>query len=103
MTQTIALLGLGNMGAGMAGQLLKLGFPLNVWYRNRDRAAPFVQQGALAAESPRRAAAGAELLFLVGGDAAVLDRVRPVLRAMSRDVAHLGPTGSGALMKLIPA
>jgi 3-hydroxyisobutyrate dehydrogenase len=42
-----------------------------------------------------------ELLFLVGGDAAVLEKVRPVLAAMSRGIVYLGPCGSGALMKLI--
>jgi 3-hydroxyisobutyrate dehydrogenase len=46
-------------------------------------------------------AASGQLLFLVGGSATVLDAVRPVLSAMSRDVIHLGPHGSGARMKLI--
>ena len=42
-----------------------------------------------------------ELRFLVGGSAAALDRVRPVLAAMSQGMFHLGPSGSGARMKLI--
>ena len=46
-------------------------------------------------------AANGELLFLVGGDAAVLDSVRDVLAPMSRGVLHLGQTGSGAVMKLV--
>lgn len=46
-------------------------------------------------------AAGGEVVFLVGGDAAVLERVRPVLKPMSRDIVHLGPAGSGARMKLV--
>jgi len=46
-------------------------------------------------------AEGAQLTFLVGGEAAVLDRVRAVLAAMSKDVVLLGPIGSGARMKLI--
>jgi 3-hydroxyisobutyrate dehydrogenase len=46
-------------------------------------------------------AASGELLFLVGGDAGVLDRARPVLMAMGRGVVHVGPTGSGARLKLI--
>jgi len=41
------------------------------------------------------------LSFLVGGSADSLERVRPALAAMSRSITHLGPTGSGALMKLI--
>jgi 3-hydroxyisobutyrate dehydrogenase len=50
--------------------------------------------------SKPQAAAG-ELLFLVGGSAEALAAVRPVLAVMSRDVMHLGPTGSGATLKLI--
>ena len=50
--------------------------------------------------SKPQAAAG-ELLFLVGGSAEALAAVRPVLAVMSRDIVHLGPTGSGATLKLI--
>jgi 3-hydroxyisobutyrate dehydrogenase len=50
--------------------------------------------------SKTHAAAG-ELSFLVGGDHATLEKARPVLAAMSKAVIHLGPTGSGALLKLI--
>ncbi|HLV95345.1 MAG TPA: NAD(P)-dependent oxidoreductase [Candidatus Acidoferrales bacterium] len=46
-------------------------------------------------------AASGELLFLVGGSAQALEAARPVLAAMSRDIVHLGPTGSGATMKLV--
>ena len=46
-------------------------------------------------------AATGEVLFLVGGDPAALDRVRDVLRPMSRDAAHMGPVASGARMKLV--
>ena len=41
------------------------------------------------------------LKFLVGGDAATLEKVRPVLAAMSQAAIHLGPAGSGALLKLV--
>jgi len=41
------------------------------------------------------------LSFLVGGPADLLERVRPALAAMGKSITHLGPTGSGALMKLI--
>ena len=46
-------------------------------------------------------AASGEVLFLVGGDAAVVERAKPILRPMSRDIVHLGPVGSGVRMKLI--
>lgn len=41
------------------------------------------------------------LLALVGGDAADLERARPVLEVFARRIAHLGPTGSGTTMKLV--
>jgi 3-hydroxyisobutyrate dehydrogenase len=46
-------------------------------------------------------AASGEVLFLVGGAAEDLERARPVLRPLSRDIVHLGPVGSGARMKLV--
>ena len=46
-------------------------------------------------------AASGELLFLVGGPAAALEKARPVLSVMSRGIVPVGPSGSGALLKLI--
>lgn len=46
---------------------------------------------------PARAGA---LLGLVGGEAADLDRARPVLDRLCRRVEHVGPVGAGAAMKL---
>jgi 3-hydroxyisobutyrate dehydrogenase len=46
-------------------------------------------------------AASGELLFLAGGSADALETARPVLAAMSRDIVHLGPVGTGATMKLV--
>jgi 3-hydroxyisobutyrate dehydrogenase/2-hydroxy-3-oxopropionate reductase len=46
------------------------------------------------------AAASGQLVAIVGGDASGLERARPVLRAMTREQLHLGPTGAGATMKL---
>jgi 3-hydroxyisobutyrate dehydrogenase-like beta-hydroxyacid dehydrogenase len=40
------------------------------------------------------------LLALVGGAAADVERARPVLEVWSRRIAHLGPSGSGTMMKL---
>src|SRR5262249_61273521 len=50
--------------------------------------------------SKSHAAAG-ELTFLVGGPETALERARPVLEAMSKKIVHVGPTGSGAILKLI--
>ncbi len=172
---SIAFLGLGIMGGGMARQLLKKEiFSLSVFNRNAEKSKSFAAEGAHVANSPREAANGAmiiinmvaddnasramwlgengalagairgaiciecstvtvswihelaaavaqkkcefldapvtgskvqaaagELSFIVGGDATTLDKSRPVLAAMSKAIVHLGPTGSGALLKLI--
>lgn len=41
------------------------------------------------------------LNLLVGGDAAVLDRVMPVLRCFAENVTHAGPVGAGHRLKLL--
>lgn len=46
-------------------------------------------------------AASGEVLFLVGGSPEIVERARPVLRPMSREIVHIGPVGSGARMKLV--
>ncbi len=80
--QRIALLGVGTMGAGMAANWLKKGFPLTIWNRTRARAEPFAAQGATIAATPREAAEGADIIAaMVADDDA------------SRDV-WLGPSGA---------
>jgi 3-hydroxyisobutyrate dehydrogenase len=70
----VAILGLGNMGAGMAGRLIHAGFPLTVYNRNREKAAQFVNAGARAVDSPREAAANAEIIIsMVADDSASRD------------------------------
>lgn len=41
-----------------------------------------------------------ELTFMVGGTAAALDRVRPILDRLGTRIVHLGEQGAGATMKL---
>jgi 3-hydroxyisobutyrate dehydrogenase-like beta-hydroxyacid dehydrogenase len=41
-----------------------------------------------------------KLTLMVGGDAADLERARPVLDGLAATIFHLGPLGSGAAMKL---
>jgi len=171
---SVAILGLGIMGLGMARRLLSANFPLAVYNRNREKSAPLGAEGAFVAATPREAAARAEitlsmvaddnasrdvwtgengalggaapgtvliesstlsplwieelahqaaaqgcrfldapvtgtkphaasgeLLFLVGGPAETVEAARPVFSVLGRDVIHLGPIGSGALMKLV--
>lgn len=49
----------------------------------------------------RAQAEGGQLTFLVGGSDRALQIATPTLKAMSKEIVHLGPTGSGAKMKLI--
>jgi len=171
---SVAILGLGIMGSGMAHRLLSANFPLAVYNRNREKCIPFASAGAFLADSPHAAAsrsqiilsmvaddaasrdvwmgdegamngaqggsiliesstlsgdwiqelaskaaergcqfldapvtgtkphaASGELLFLVGGSEEALNAARPVFSVLGRDTVHLGPTGSGTLMKLV--
>jgi len=49
---------------------------------------------------PAGVAAGT-LALMIGGDAKVLGRVKPLLNAFAQHLFHLGPLGSGHAMKLI--
>lgn len=49
----------------------------------------------------RPAAEAGTLLALAGGDAALLDSVRPMLRTFCSDIAHLGGIGHGQIAKAI--
>jgi 3-hydroxyisobutyrate dehydrogenase len=71
----------------------------------RELAAAATERGCDFLDAPvtgsRDQAAAGQLKFLVGGEAATLSKARAVLAAMSRSIVHLGPSGSGALVKLI--
>jgi 3-hydroxyisobutyrate dehydrogenase-like beta-hydroxyacid dehydrogenase len=49
---------------------------------------------------PARAQSG-ELTMMCGGERAVFDRMRPMFACMGSTIVHMGPPGSGQLMKLI--
>jgi len=44
-------------------------------------------------------ARNATLTIMVGGDAGAFQRVRPVLEKLGRRIAHVGPSGSGQMLK----
>lgn len=69
--ESVALLGLGTMDAGMAANLLKAGFPLSVYNRTRAKAAVFGAQGARVVGTAADAAKGATvILSMLADDAA---------------------------------
>lgn len=76
MTATrIAVIGLGNMGAGMAHRLLGAGYPLVVHNRTAERARPLVEAGAVLAPSAAAAVAGADLVLLSLADEPAVEQV----------------------------
>jgi 3-hydroxyisobutyrate dehydrogenase-like beta-hydroxyacid dehydrogenase len=170
----VGFIGLGNMGAPMAGFVLGAGFSLMVHDLRTETASPLVERGAVWADSPRDMAAqcdvictcvpgppemqavtlgaggivegvkagavvidhttnapavvrdvgaaltarGAHLLdapldggregalegqltLFVGGDEAVLRRVKPVLDTFSRSVVWVGELGAGSITKIV--
>jgi 3-hydroxyisobutyrate dehydrogenase len=68
MKPSIALLGLGTMGRGMAANLLAAGFPLTLWNRTRSRAEALVSSGAEVADSPGQAAQNATIVIAMLAD-----------------------------------
>jgi 2-hydroxy-3-oxopropionate reductase len=71
----IGIVGLGSMGAGIALNLLKKGYALQVFARQGAAAAPFVQAGAQAAPSLAALAGECDLVFLSLPDAAAVEAV----------------------------
>lgn len=64
----VAFIGLGRMGTGMAGRLLTAGHHLTVFNRTPGRDASLVGGGAHRADSPRRAATGADAVVVMVSD-----------------------------------
>jgi 3-hydroxyisobutyrate dehydrogenase len=65
---SLAFLGLGTMGGGMAARLVGAGFPVTVWNRTAERANRLRELGATVAASPRDAAAGADVVISMVAD-----------------------------------
>jgi 3-hydroxyisobutyrate dehydrogenase len=65
---SVAFLGLGTMGGGMAMRLIEAGFPLRVWNRSPERAEALRQAGATVAPTPRDAAATAGVVLSMVAD-----------------------------------
>lgn len=171
---SVAILGVGTMGTGMAHRLLSQNGKVTVYSRKPEKRQEFEKAGASTADSPSKAvenadvvitivsddaasrevwlgrngalasvkpgsvslecstispdwvgelgkhfaekgrqfldapvtgskpqATAGELTFLVGGQTDALEKAEPVLQLLGRKIAHLGPLGSGARMKLI--
>jgi len=81
---TVALLGTGTMGAGMARNIAAAGIPLRVWNRTREKAEPLAAAGAEVADSPADAVRDADVVITMLFDAesveTALDQARDGLK-----------------------
>ncbi len=71
----------------------------------RQTASRLAEQGVTMLDAPvsgaQWGAEAANLVFMVGGSAEDLARVRPLLGCMGKSIFHLGPQGAGHAMKCI--
>ena len=70
-TMDVGFLGLGQMGSGMAGQLIEAGHRVAVWNRDTGKTAPFERRGASVAASPAAAARTGIVMTMLANDDAV--------------------------------
>ncbi|TDE96195.1 NAD(P)-dependent oxidoreductase [Occultella glacieicola] len=76
----VSILGLGVMGAALAGALLAAGYPTTVWNRTPGRAEPLRRSGAAEAASPTEAVTTADLVIVCVFDhASVHDVLDPLV------------------------
>ncbi|MDT7760491.1 MAG: 3-hydroxyisobutyrate dehydrogenase [Mycobacterium sp.] len=75
LAQTVAVLGIGTMGAPIARNLLRAGFGVRVWNRTPDKAAELVDDGARLASDPAEAASGVDVLITMLTDGATVEDV----------------------------
>lgn len=70
----------------------------------RELSLAVAARGSALLEAPvagsRPQAEAAQLVYFIGGDEAVLKQVKPLLMATGSTITHVGPLGSGALVKL---
>ncbi len=91
---TVACLGLGRIGAGIARSVQNAGYRLVVYNRTPQKMEPLVAAGATAAQTPREAAAEADVLITcLMDDRSVLDNMTGadgILAGMRPGAIHIG-------------
>jgi 3-hydroxyisobutyrate dehydrogenase-like beta-hydroxyacid dehydrogenase len=68
MADRIGFVGLGIMGRGMAGNLIRSGTELTVYNRTAERAAPLAAAGATVEKTPRAVAERSDIVFICVSD-----------------------------------
>lgn len=72
---TVAVLGTGIMGSGMARNLLSAGMEVRAWNRSREKAEPLTDDGATVVDSAAEAADGADFVLTMLSDAEAVAEV----------------------------
>ena len=89
----VGFVGLGAMGSGIVRRLLAAGRPVTGWNRTRAKAEPLVEAGMAWADTPREAAAGADVVFSMLTDA------KAVHAAFEGDDGILAGLGPGTRLR----
>ncbi len=100
-----AVLGAGGLLEGFTrGSLLLDTSSSQPWY-TKEIAAALARVGVSMVDAPvsgaEAGAVAAELVFMVGGEPEAVKRIAPLLDVLGKRTFHLGPTGSGHVMKSI--
>jgi 3-hydroxyisobutyrate dehydrogenase-like beta-hydroxyacid dehydrogenase len=95
----LGFIGVGYMGQPIARRLLESGFKLTAYDRDRSKAQELIRYGGTIAESVAELSSCNVVLSCLPTDEAVLNIYRGPGGALAN--AHLGPSGSGATMKLV--
>lgn len=105
----VGWLGLGAMGAGIAGRLLDAGHEVVGWNRTRSRAEPLIARGMEWGESPRAVASGCEAVFSMLTDTAAVEGIADDVIAgldgdgVWADLSTISPDASRALAERVAA
>ena len=95
----LGFVGLGKMGAGMAGNLLKAGHEVKVYNRTREKASALEKHGAEVADSPAAAARNVDAVFTMLADDQALGQVvygeNGVLAGLSAGACHISSSTIG--------
>ncbi|MGZ6260152.1 MAG: NAD(P)-dependent oxidoreductase [Candidatus Limnocylindrales bacterium] len=73
--QSVGFAGLGTMGAAMAANLVRAGFPLSVWNRTPERAEPLATLGAHVTTTPQELAASVAVIVTCLSDTPDVEEV----------------------------
>jgi 3-hydroxyisobutyrate dehydrogenase-like beta-hydroxyacid dehydrogenase len=99
----VGWIGLGAMGAGIAGRLLDAGHEVVGWNRTRSRAEPLIERGMGWADTPREVASASEVVFSMLTDTAAVEGVADgVIDGLPRggvwaDLSTISPDATRAL------